>query len=67
MAGRKGNKSDPKPFQISVSMETWDYLEYMAKNGIIGPSEPIIASIIVTNEIHQLKKIDFFNKKVPGK
>jgi hypothetical protein len=67
MAGRKENKSDPKPFQISVSVETWDYLEYMAKNGIIGPSESIIASIIVTSEIHNLKKIDFFNKKIPGK
>jgi hypothetical protein len=65
--GRAENKSDPKPFQISVSKETWEYLEYMATNGIIGPSESVIASTIVTNEIHQLKKMDFFSKKVPGK
>ena len=65
--GRTGNKSEPKSFQISVSLDTWDYLEYMAKNGILGPSESTIAASIVTSEIHNLKKVDFFNKKAPGK
>jgi hypothetical protein len=65
--GRKANKSKSEQFTISVSKDTWSYLGYMAENGIIGPSVSIIASIIVTNEIHQLKKIDFFDKRVPGK
>jgi hypothetical protein len=65
--GRKLNKSKTEQFTISVSKDTWEYLEYMAINGIIGPSESVIASTIVTNELHQLKKMDFFNKKVPGK
>ena len=67
MAGRKSNKSKPEQFTVSVSKDTWDYLEYMAINGIIGPSESIIAATIITNEIHSLKKIDFFSKKIPGK
>jgi hypothetical protein len=65
--GRTENKSEPKSFQISVSLDTWEHLEYMARNGIIGPSESTIAASIVTNEIHGLKKTDFFSKKVPGK
>jgi hypothetical protein len=64
--GRKSNRSKAEQFTISVSKDTWEYLEYMAINGIIGASVSIIASTIVTNEIHQLKKIDFFNRKVPG-
>src|SRR5204863_4095613 len=55
MAGRKGNKSKPKQFTVSVPMETWNYLEYMAQNGILGPSESIIASHLVIREIDKMK------------
>lgn len=64
-AGRKGNKSEPHQFTISVSKETWDYLEYMAVNGIVGPSESIIAAHFVTREIDKLKKSDYFTRRPP--
>jgi hypothetical protein len=37
----------------------------MAANGIIGPSESIIAAHIVTREIDKLKKSDYFSRRVP--
>jgi len=37
----------------------------MAVNGIIGPSESIIAAHIVTREIDKLKKSDYFSRRVP--
>jgi hypothetical protein len=64
-AGRKQNKSEPEQLTISVSKETYGYLEYMAVNGIIGPSESVIAAHIVTREIDKLKKSDYFNRRIP--
>jgi len=64
-AGRKQNRSDPEQLTISVSKETYAYLQYMAVNGIIGPSESIIAAHIVTREIDKLKKSDYFSRRVP--
>jgi hypothetical protein len=64
-AGRKQNRSDPEQLTISVSKETYAYLQYMAINGIIGPSESIIAAHIVTREIDKLKRSDYFSRRVP--
>ena len=63
--GRKQNKSEPEQLTISVSKETYGYLTYMATNGILGPSESVIAAHIVTREIDKLKKTDYFNRRIP--
>ena len=65
-AGRKQNKSVPEQLTISLAKETYAYLEYMAVNGIIGPSESVIAAHIVTREIDKLKKSDYFSLRVPS-
>jgi hypothetical protein len=63
--GRKQNKSKPEQLTISVSKETYEYLEYMAIHGILGPSESIIAAHLVTREIDKLKKSDYFSRRLP--
>jgi hypothetical protein len=63
--GRKQNKSGPEQLTVSLSKETYGFLTYMAVNGIIGPSESVIAAHIVTREIDKLKKSDYFSRRVP--
>jgi len=63
--GRKQNRSEPEQLTISLSKETYAYLQYMAVSGIIGPSESVIAAHIVTREIDKLKKSDYFDRRVP--
>jgi hypothetical protein len=50
-AGPPGNSSDPKSFQISISQDTWDYLELLAKRGKIAWKPQDIAAHLVTREV----------------
>jgi hypothetical protein len=63
--GRKQNKSDPQQLTISLAKETYAYLEYMASQGILGPSEAVIVAHLVTREIDKLKQSDYFERQVP--
>ena len=57
--------SDPKPFQISVPQDTWDYLELLARRGKIAWKAQDVAAHLVIREVTkmQLKKFHEMNFK----
>jgi hypothetical protein len=58
-SGQSRNSSEPRPFQTSVSQDTWDYLELLAKRGKIAWKPQDIAAHLVTREVTQMQRDKF--------
>jgi hypothetical protein len=62
---RPKNKAETRSLTLSVPIRLHDYLNYLARNSILGASESEVASFLLTQQVMTMLRDGFHNLQIP--
>lgn len=62
---RPKNKAETRTLELSVSVNLYDYLSYLAANSLLGVSEADIANKLLALRLNEMFVSNYHEKKVP--
>jgi hypothetical protein len=63
---RPENRSEAKPLNVSLPLETFNYLVLLATRGKLGRTENEVATHILVREAFQMQRDGFHERYVPS-
>ncbi len=62
---RPKNKAETRSLTLSVPIRLHDYLNYLARNSILGASESEVAGFLLTQQVTTMLRDGFHNLSIP--
>jgi hypothetical protein len=63
--GPKGNLQETHPISATVPISLYNYIEWLARHSMWGPTVQSVVEKILTRELHAMFDAGFHNKRLP--